>query len=258
MLAAYRKRWDRIHAVPLAIEQDFSAPLHGKNLVGRIDLLLKVNNEILVVDHKTASSASSHDDQGTLGWQAGFYLLAYPQAKAFVASVLVKPRSKPKSNESIENYAERVEIGFRDVRIERDDARLEAFETSLGRVIDAMDHTVKHGPWGNPGACVAYGRPCEWSEVCQGKMGLDDPSITTRETSLKNVSPSRLSCFSQCSLKHHLRYVRKLERKESVEALEFGSAVHEELAAYWAERMHENGLKSDLVQHTIRPVEVDF
>lgn len=259
LLTAYRRRWDQIPFRPIAVETEFAVPLRSHTLVGRVDLVGEVDGVQVVVDHKTASSADAHRDVGALGIQAGIYFLAYPDATEFWASVLVKPRVKPRDGETIDEYLDRVDVVMYDVKIKRERDRMISFYNDLLHdlaLLDLVSQARLDTP--NPASCQSWGRPCEWAEVCQGLVDLDDLSdVTRRDADLRLVSASRLTAFKSCSRKHALRYVHKLERRQQVEALEFGTKVHAHLESYWKGRMQNESADSN-PRSVHRTVSIDF
>lgn len=98
----------------------------------------------------------------------------------------------------------------------------------------------------NSGACMAYGRPCEYLGICSGYDTPDSDKwarracvhseLDTIEGDGRDVlSHSRMKCFQTCRRKHYYRYELGIERvnEEEAEALYFGSLIHKALEAWW-------------------------
>ena len=105
----------------------------------------------------------------------------------------------------------------------------------------------------NPGACMHYGRPCQFLGICSGHdrpdshrwqvkqdvhVELDGEVPDGRDV----VTNSRMKCFLQCEAKHYYQYEMGIERveEERTEALYFGSLWHSAMDAWWAAISGEN------------------
>jgi hypothetical protein len=101
-------------------------------------------------------------------------------------------------------------------------------------------------PVRNCGACMQYGRACEYLGICSGHDSPDSPKWQRRESvhsELETVGDgrdvltnSRLKVFQSCKRKHYYRYELGIERtdRETSEALAFGSTMHAGLECWWA------------------------
>ena len=128
-------------------------------------------------------------------------------------------------------------------------------DDELMNLMDEVWHTCKtirqheNGkakPYRNHTACMQWGRPCEYLEICSGTDDKNGGNYLNREKihaelnvlptePLKVMTNSRLGCFKSCQMKHNLRYIEGIEKKrdEDVEALYFGTLWHEALDAYF-------------------------
>lgn len=101
----------------------------------------------------------------------------------------------------------------------------------------------------NPGACLMYGRPCEYLGICSGHDTPDSDKWVRKEqvhreleTQFKDggrkvLTHSRIRCWQTCKRKEYFRYIMGLERADSDdgEALTFGRLFHLGLEAWWKE-----------------------
>jgi hypothetical protein len=96
----------------------------------------------------------------------------------------------------------------------------------------------------NSGACMNYGRPCEFLGICSGHSDIEnwgrkqnvhaelpylDKSVRSRDV----LTNSRIRSFQTCRRKHHYDYNLGLVRIEEVEALYFGNLWHKAQEAWW-------------------------
>ena len=103
----------------------------------------------------------------------------------------------------------------------------------------------------NSGACMTWGRPCEYLGICSGFNSPDGWQRADRvHDELASVADgkdvlthSRLSTFRLCKKKHYYRYELGIRKDEDSESLVFGKLFHEALAAYWS------CLKGDDLEH---------
>lgn len=95
----------------------------------------------------------------------------------------------------------------------------------------------------NDRACTAYGRPCEYLDLCAGHDIVDSPTWQTLPTLHPELEEpthgdhllthSRLATFATCRRKHWYRYGLGITRGEDAEPLVFGTLLHAALAAWW-------------------------
>jgi len=105
---------------------------------------------------------------------------------------------------------------------------------------DIRQTQLKDRHYRNSGACMNFGRPCDFLGICSGYDTPDSDKWTRREQphpevdlSADVLTFSRIRCYQTCRRMHHYRYDLRLERvdEESAEALRFGQLLHEALAA---------------------------
>ena len=99
----------------------------------------------------------------------------------------------------------------------------------------------------NPNACNAYGRNCEFFELCSGRASVDGIRFAKTKTAHNELkiqadgerqllTNSRSSSLRRCTRHHFLHYeeqVRKIQDDEASEALRLGTLVHLGLEAYF-------------------------
>lgn len=95
----------------------------------------------------------------------------------------------------------------------------------------------------NPDACMKWGRPCTFWDVCTGTASLDDPTRFVRSEhvspelapsgGLPILSASRLRAARSCLRLHQLQYLDGYRPTVEPEALAFGSLIHRGLEAWW-------------------------
>lgn len=101
-------------------------------------------------------------------------------------------------------------------------------------------------PVRNSGACMMYGRPCQFLGVCSGYDTADSANWQRKQqvhvelplngTDGREVlTNSRIRCFQTCRRKHYYQYELGIERvdSEDAEALAFGSLWHHGLEAWF-------------------------
>lgn len=96
----------------------------------------------------------------------------------------------------------------------------------------------------NPDACMKWGSPCQFWDICTGTASLDDatrfrrsehvsPELTAASEELPILSASRLRSARSCLRLHKLQFLDGYRPVVESENLSFGSLVHEGLAAWW-------------------------
>jgi len=141
---------------------------------------------------------------------------------------------------------------FQRRRIARSDARtLEYAEELWGHGQDILyaRNTKPKPRWPrNSGACMNYGRPCQYLGICSG---YDEPDsnnwqrrawvhpelpVLTKDTGINILTNSRIRCFQTCRRKHFYQYELGIERlaEDEAEALYFGTEWHEAMAVYFS------------------------
>ena len=142
----------------------------------------------------------------------------------------------------------RPEWYFQRRRIARlDDATLEYAEELWGHTQDILLARRENRWPRNSGACLLYGRPCQFLGICSG---YDDPEsanwkrrewvhpelpVLNGNAGRDVLTSSRVRCFQTCRRKHFYQYELGLERVEAedAEALHFGSAWHLAMERYF-------------------------
>lgn len=147
-------------------------------------------------------------------------------------------------------YVEEKDAFFGRRTIARTDREVLEFSNELWQLTQELEYTRTHNAhYRNSGACMAWGRACEYLGICSGHESAQSDRWRAKETlhtelplvsaevgaSRDVLTYSRMSCFKSCKRKHQLRYEIGLERvdKQDDEALRFGSVVHEALEAWW-------------------------
>jgi hypothetical protein len=125
-------------------------------------------------------------------------------------------------------------------------------------VVQARRTAATRLPLRNSGACMLYGRPCQYLGICSGHDTPESSNWQARPSvhaELENngdgrdlLTHSRIKCFQQCQRKHHYRYELAIERvdREKSAALAFGTTMHRGLECWW-----KNWMVSDL--HNCNP-----
>jgi len=104
------------------------------------------------------------------------------------------------------------------------------------------DHKLR-----NPGACMHYGRPCQFLGICSGHDRPDSHRWQVKQdvhVELDGEVPdgrdvltnSRMKTFLQCEAKNYYQYEMGIERveEERMDALYFGTLWHTAMDAWWA------------------------
>lgn len=108
-------------------------------------------------------------------------------------------------------------------------------------------HARRENRWPrNSGACMLYGAPCKFLDICSGFDSPDSenwkrkafvhPELPPMDGDGRDVlTNTRIRCFQTCRRKHFYEYELGIERtdEEEREALWFGTAWHLALEAYF-------------------------
>ena len=106
----------------------------------------------------------------------------------------------------------------------------------------------RNGRWSrNSGACMNYGRACQFLAICSGHDAPDSDEWATKKNVHSElddidgdgrsvITNSRLRCFQTCHRKHFYQYELGIEKpeRETEESLYFGSLFHASLDKWWA------------------------
>ena len=127
--------------------------------------------------------------------------------------------------------------------VPRLDSEILEWAGELWQVAQDMRQTELDGHhYRNSGACMNYGRPCDFLGICSGYDTPESDKWKQREQAHPEVNlpndvltHSRIRCYQTCKRLHHLKYNLRLERAddETAEALVFGQLLHKALEAYY-------------------------
>lgn len=196
---------------------DSGFPSRKWDLAGRIDAIVRTpDGRVLIVEHKTTSEdlgpGSTYWRRLRMDGQVSIYFMGAKALGYDVAGclydVIAKPAHRPGKATPVDQrkytkdgrlYASQRETDerpeeFRDrllqaigaeperyfgqaevVRLEAeiDDAMADVW--MLGHQLNEAQRTGRHPR--NPDACMRFGRPCEYFDVCSGTASLDDPAL---------------------------------------------------------------------------------
>jgi len=94
----------------------------------------------------------------------------------------------------------------------------------------------------NSGACMNFGRPCDYLGLCSGhdtpesdKWRKRDEAHPEVKFDANTLTHSRIRCYQTCRRMHFYKYLLRLERAddETAEALVFGQLLHRALEVYY-------------------------
>lgn len=179
----------------------------------------------------------------------------FPVSAATMAALADNPR------ENGELYAHRVardaidepDRYFARRSVPRTREQLAEYCEELWEIADAIRSAKNTGHhYRNSGACMQYGRACEFLGVCAGSDSIDSDhwrkkplvhgELGERSGGLDLLTNSRLKTFQTCRRKHYYAYELGIERAidDQVESLFFGSLWHEALDVFWQTLDQEN------------------
>lgn len=234
----------------------------------------------LVVEHKTTSAditpGSPYWRRLTLDTQVSTYLGATEGVEGMLYDVIRKPSLRPlkatppeaqkrtkagalyatqrETDETPEEYAERLRADIsadpnkyyaRGVVVRLPSERTEAARDTW-LVAGSIRESMRLGAWPrNPGACDAYGRTCDYWDVCAGVATIDDNArFRTAETPheelpgishrLPLLSNSAMSAYRSCPRKYLYSYVQRRRPLVTPHALTFGTLIHAGLEVWWS------------------------
>jgi hypothetical protein len=173
------------------------------------------------------------------------------------------PISSESAEEAIQEGRENVELFEARVRREvlespdryyarrtvvRSRPELAEFAGELFQVGQSMEQARRLGRhYRNPSACLQYGTPCEYLDLCSAHDREDSGNwqrtravhreleTIADEEGANLITQSRRQCFLTCRRKHYYRYELGLDRVAAAEreALLFGRVWHAALDVYW-------------------------
>ena len=262
MILGYDARWDTQDYETIGVEIEYTAnlehPVTGEvssvfRRGGRIDALARKLRDVYVVEHKSSSEDLSPGsrywsrlamDGQISGYIIGARALGYDPV-ACLYDVLGKPRIKP-LRATTETPAQHLERAARTVsaapgayycraeivrlQSEIDAAALDDWQTAHQMAeCTRLDHHPR-----NPEACGRFGRECPFFDVCLGRASLEPPAFRQKDRSGPQIySASRAKTFRACPRMHYYEYVLGWRPSREAPELEFGTAIHAALEAWW-------------------------
>lgn len=264
-----------------AIEEEYHLPIvnpdSGKpsrtfTHAGKLDGRVGFRGKRFLMEHKTSSEDIA--DPNAPYWrrleidaQVSGYMLAQWQEgdklDGTLYDVIRKPGIRPKQvtrggrletpaefeQRLAEDVAERPEWYYQRRTIYRMDAQILEYARELWETADEVRLARLHNRhYRNSGACMQWGRPCEYLGICSGHDTPDSdrwakragvhaelPVLSGASDGRGVLTNSRVGCFKTCRRKHYYRYELGIERaeREEVESLYFGTLIHHALAAWW-------------------------
>jgi hypothetical protein len=148
---------------------------------------------------------------------------------------------------------ERPQWYFQRRSIVRIDGELHEYAGELwdhGQEILHVRSTDRHSR--NSGACMNYGRPCQFLGICSGHDEQDSDRWKRKQNVHEElpaldgdgkdvITNSRIRCFQTCRRKHYYEYELGIERSDAdeAEALYLGTMWHLAQAAWWGSFIQE-------------------
>jgi len=175
LLTHYIAKWREEPFKVIEIEVPFAMPIkdvHNKPdfyLVGRIDLVINWNDEVMPLDHKTTSYFGEHFELGfKVDTQPTIYMMALGANKAVINALRVSAKINDESfvRKVTTRTPEEFARALSDIR-----TTVQNIRTSYER-----DSWPRHGSQ----SCFAYNRTCEYYALCASS---DQQAETLKETS---------------------------------------------------------------------------
>jgi hypothetical protein len=178
VVAGYNEHWPREHFEVLAVEAPFAVPLgtiRGRRCyyIGRIDLVVRYQEQVWILDHKTTSiwSRSYIEEFRNSSQQIG-YCYAYasmgrpmPQGSILNAILIKKRSERPRPGTQFTSY-HREQFHYPPERIEEWlDNTTACVETFL-RYCEHYDEPTMF-PYHDKWCITKYMRPCPYLDVCK-------------------------------------------------------------------------------------------
>ncbi len=277
MLRGYDARWGEERYEVLAVEAEFRVPLINPETSaasrtwqrgGKIDAIVRdPPGRVLVVEHKTASEDIT---PGSPYWRklrmdgqvSGYFLGADAlgfKAEACLYDVLGKPGLRPYQPgkkravaETPEEFRDRCieaivtepDAYFRRGEVVRLEAEAEEALFDDWQTAQQMREAHRLGRFPrNPDACMKWGRPCDFFDVCAGEASIEDPARFRRSEhvnpelqaagGLPVLSASRLRSARSCQRLHKFQYLDGIRLVVEADSLRFGTLIHRGLEAWW-------------------------
>jgi hypothetical protein len=113
----------------------------------------------------------------------------------------------------------------------------------------------------NPGACVQWGRTCDYFPICVGEASAEDVNLYRKTEALHPelegdnanghlLTASRLGCARACQRMHRIRYGEGIRPAVEAETLRFGHLIHAGLEGWW---LAKDGARLDAALAAIQP-----
>jgi hypothetical protein len=134
---------------------------------------------------------------------------------------------------------ERPEWYFQRRLIHRSKEEIFTYATELWQQAQEIaDATKRQHFRRNDKACFAYHRECEYLDLCAGSGNAEKFQHTEHHVELgipaaNLLTHSAISTYAQCPKKYDFRYHQGLVTPQPADPLDFGSAIHAALAAWW-------------------------
>jgi hypothetical protein len=150
--------------------------------------------------------------------------------------------------------------------LSRLDNELAEFASELWQVADEIRETNNRGShFKNSGACMLYGRPCEYLGICSGFdhpesdrwVKADNSHRELKAAPNSALTNSRIKTYQTCRRKAHYRYNLGLTRLESedAESLRFGTLIHIGLEHWWKCFSNEVTNDNGNAEHSVNAVD---
>ena len=269
LLCGYAVRYRNVEFSTISVEQFLQAKVvdphtnkrvNGWRNAGKIDALLKINGQTVLMDHKTTSE--SIEDEGywshlRIDGQASHYLILLLQNGASIDSilwdVLKKPTIRQKQTESLNDFSKRLIEDCINVRPDYYFGRrivpqlsdiVLAYAEDLPKIAKQMRAAMDG--WSVPpkstGSCFMYNKRCKFLPLCTGedqesnwiKKPKKHAELPDGADNYELLTHSRIRTFQACQRKHHYEYVAQLKHPDEPEdaALRFGTLWHLALETY--------------------------
>jgi len=273
LMRGYDARWGGIYWDVVSAETEFHLPIINPETgrpsrtfthAGKIDAKILIEGRKFNVEHKTTGQDitdpnSSYWRTLAIDSQVSHYALTQWQGgdkvDGTIYDVIRKPTIRLKQSETHEEFEERLaadalarpEFYYGRKMVPRMDSELLEYAKELWDQAQAIGEAMtKNRHFRNSGACMNYGRACEYLGICSGHDTPDSDKWKQRETVHEELetefekrgvgvlSHSRIRTFMTCQRKHWYRYVVGIERAddETAEALRFGKLFHHALEAW--------------------------
>lgn len=192
-MGAYQERYPFETWKPVAVEHQFDVPIldpdTGKasathRLSGKVDLIVEIDGELWVVEHKTSTATESADlervgiDAQVLSYADGIGIETGHDVTGVIYNVIKRCMLRLKKSETPDEYATRVAEWYRAEgamlreRCRIDRAMIIQNRRNIWHNIHAMNHAehtsfYPQNAGVTSGACAKWGRECEYAPLCR-------------------------------------------------------------------------------------------